>query len=133
MILTDVQISRITAAAWFNFIVEPRTIDVNGVGLSGYYGNNVNMTGEGTADLDKVLVCLTRWPRAVLWLDVGEHALSNFIIVTAEDVLALRASYLAAYGGIVKPDIWNESFGGLANAFGSPYNASAVGKQWRPP
>lgn len=114
MVLTSAQIVYITDAAWFNFYIEPRTVDTSGIGITGYFGNDFNMTGEGAVDLDKVTANLVRWPQAYLWLDVGMKGYPVFIRVWADDVAALRASFVAKYGDVVKPNVWNENLAGVA-------------------
>lgn len=105
-LLTEDQLARIVAMAWFFISIEPRTIDPVGVGITGFYGTAFDVTGEGTKGLTRVLGFMRSWPRAVVTIDVGEPGYQRMTPCTRQDILALRSRFYAAYGDVAKPNYY---------------------------
>ena len=129
--LTQDQIDRVVDQAWYVFDVTPNVTDTGGTGLSGFYGTSSVYSGEGSKSIAYLQTMLRNWPRATLKLDVpvappllepggmapprdslNEGAIEgpalqagdNFLMVTLDDVEALRQAFIARWGDVVKPN-----------------------------
>jgi hypothetical protein len=124
------QIRIVTNQAWFVFSISPNTVDTSCLSIQGLYGCAVLYSGEGSKTIAYLQSMLANWPRATIQLDVpvvvpprvmtpasdslNEGAVegpqlqagSNFITVTLDDVEALRQSFIARWGDVVKPDVY---------------------------
>jgi len=67
-------------------------------------GDSFAVVGGGVGDLDRLADLLIAFPKTRIQLDVGLHT-SHFQDVGLEDVLAIRAAYVAFYGETDKPPL----------------------------
>jgi hypothetical protein len=69
-------------------------------------GDSVVITGDGVDDLDRLLGLFDRTPRIRVAADVGAQ-FSQYVYVGRDDILALKARYIAIYGTVDKPALIN--------------------------
>jgi len=130
--LSRAQIDRVVEQAWYVVSVNAHTVDTAGVAISGFYGNDVVYSGEGSKGIAYLQKQLANWPKAALQLDVpvappkppppavnpydafiensiegpALQAGANWLTITRDDLEAVRQAFIARWGDVWKPNVY---------------------------
>jgi len=132
--LNSGQLNRVAQQAWYVISVSPNVTDTSCLGLSGYYGTEAVYSGEGSKSIAYLQKLALNWPKATFQLDVpvmpvmapvqkltlastdsfveqsgecpGLQAGANWTRVTADDIEALRQTFIVKWGDVWKPNVY---------------------------